>query len=81
MASGFDFRRIEADRALTFIEGARVHSNPEDSAHALGNARKALTTIQHRLNKPAAHGLSEDEVLFLEKRCTEIELALASFLK
>jgi hypothetical protein len=78
MASWFDFLRIEAALALTFIESARVHSSPENSARALGYARKALAQIQHCLQKRGAHGLSEDEVLLLEKRCVEIELALAA---
>ena len=79
MASWFDFLQIEADLALTFIESARVHSNQENSVRNLANARKAIAKIQDCLNRPAAHGLSEDEVLSLEKRRLEIELALASF--
>jgi len=52
---------------MTFVEAAGVHSNPATSARALGNARKALAEIQRCLKNPAAHGLSEDEVVFLEK--------------
>jgi hypothetical protein len=42
------------------------------------NARKVLAEIRSCLKKRAAHGLSEDEVVFLEKRSTEIESALVS---
>ncbi len=52
---------------MTFVEAAGVHSNPATSARALGNARKALAEIQRCLKNPAAHGLSKDEVVFLEK--------------
>jgi cob(I)alamin adenosyltransferase len=64
---------------MSFIDAARIHSNPANSARSLGNARKALAEIQRGLMKPtAARGLSEDEVLFLERRCTEIELEIAT---
>jgi hypothetical protein len=66
---------------MTFVEAAGVHSNPATSARALGNARKALAEIQRCLKNPAAHGLSEDEVVFLEKRCTKIESALVVAIK
>jgi hypothetical protein len=79
MASWFDFLRIEADLAISFIEAARIHSNPADSASSLGKARKALAEIQRGLMKPTARGLLEDEALFLEQRCREIESALATF--
>ena len=79
MPSWSEFLRIEADLAMTFIDAARIHSNPANSARSLGNARKALAEIQRGLMKPTARGLSEDEVLFLEQRCTEIELAIATF--
>jgi len=79
MASWFEFLRIEADLPMSFIAAARNHSNPANSARSLGNARKALAEIQRGLIKPTAHGLSEDEVLFLERRSTEIESALATF--
>jgi cob(I)alamin adenosyltransferase len=75
--SWFQFLCIEAGLALTFIEIARARSNPETIASALDNARKALAKIQACLEKPQPHGLSEDEVVFLEKRCTEIALRLA----
>jgi hypothetical protein len=74
--SWFDFLRIEADLAMTFIDVARTLS-PDHSARSLGNARKALAQIRRGLMKPTAHGLSEDEIVFLERRCREIELALA----
>jgi cob(I)alamin adenosyltransferase len=76
MPSWFEFLRIEADIALTLIGVAGVHTSPANSAHALSNARKALAEIQRGLLTRAARGLSEDEVLFLELRCTEIQLAL-----
>jgi len=76
MASWFEFLRIEADLPMSFIAAARNHSNPANSARSLGNARKALAEIQRGLIKPTAHGLSEDEVLFLEQRRTEVESAL-----
>jgi hypothetical protein len=77
MPSWFEFLRIEADIAMTFIDAARVHSNPAYSVRCLGNARKALAEIQRSLMKPIARGLSEDEVVFLERRRTEIESVLA----
>jgi hypothetical protein len=65
MPSWFEFLRIEVDIALTLIGVADAHPNPANSAHALGNARKALAEIQPALLMPTARGLSEDEVLFL----------------
>jgi cob(I)alamin adenosyltransferase len=64
---------------MSFIEAARIHSDLANCARSLGNARKALAEIQRGLMKPTARGLSEDEVLFLEQRCVEIELELAAF--
>jgi hypothetical protein len=61
---------------MCLIDCARLHSDPVNSARSLGNARKALATIQRGLMKRAARGLSEGEVLFLEQRRTEIESAL-----
>ncbi len=78
MANWFEFLRIEADLAMSFIDAARIHANPANSSRSLGNARKALAEIQRGLMKPTARGLSEDEVLFLRQRCTEIESALAT---
>ena len=78
MARWFEFLRIEADLAMTLITVARTHSNPASSARSLGNARKALAEIQHSLSRPVLCGLSEDEVLYLERKCTEIEAALVS---
>jgi hypothetical protein len=54
MASWSEFLRIEADLAMTFIDAARIHSNPANSARSLGNARKALAEIQRGLMKPTA---------------------------
>jgi hypothetical protein len=76
--SWFEFLRLDADLALNFIEAVRSHSDQAKSTHALGSARKALAEIERCLKKPAAYGLSEDEVVFLEERCTTIESALAS---
>jgi hypothetical protein len=76
--SWFEFLRLEADLALTFIEAARNHSDQAKSTHALGSARTALAEIVRCLKEPAAYGLSDDEVVFLEERCTTIESALAS---
>jgi cob(I)alamin adenosyltransferase len=78
MASWFGFLRIEADLAMTFIDAARGHSDPAKSPRSLGNARKALAEIQRSLMKPTARGLSKDEVLFLKRRCREIESALGA---
>jgi len=64
---------------MTFIDAARISFDPVNSARSLGNARKALAEIELGLMKPTARGLSEDEVLFLERRCVEIESALAAF--
>ncbi|MFN0167824.1 MAG: hypothetical protein ACKV22_15460 [Bryobacteraceae bacterium] len=79
MASWFDFLRIEADLAMTFIGSARILSSPADAVGSLENARKALAEIQRGLLNPAGHGLSEDEVLVLMRRCVEIESELATF--
>jgi hypothetical protein len=79
MPSWFNFLRIEADLAMTFIDTARNHSNPANSSRALGNARKAFSEIERGLMKPVARGLSEDEIVFLERRCAEIDRALAKF--
>ena len=57
---------------MCLIDCARLHSNPANSARSLRNARKALAAIERGLMKPTARGLSEDEVLFLEQRRTEI---------
>ena len=79
MASWFDFLRIEADLAMTFIHSAEIHTNPENSVVSLGNARKALAQINRGLMRPASYGLGKDEVLFLAQRCTQIEKALEIF--
>jgi hypothetical protein len=79
MTSRFDFLRIEADLAMTFINAARIHSDPANSARSLGNARKALAEIQRGLMKATASGLSGDDELFLEQCCAEIESELATF--
>jgi hypothetical protein len=78
MASWFEFLRIEADLAMRFIDAARLHSNPANAARSLGNARKALAEIQRRLMNPTTCGLSEDELVFLEQRRKEIEVALGT---
>jgi hypothetical protein len=52
MPSWFGFLQIEADLAVTLIDAARNHANPEHSARSLGNARKALAEIQRCLMKP-----------------------------
>jgi hypothetical protein len=77
--SWFSFLRLETEVALTFIQTAEVHVNRENVERALGKARKALAAIRHGLEKPSYHGLSEDEIAFLEKRCVEIERALSAF--
>ena len=74
----FEFLRLDADLALNFIEAARSHSDQAKSTHALRSARKTLAEIERCLKEPAAYGLSDDEVVFLEERCTTIESALAS---
>ena len=77
MASWLAFLRIEADLAMTFIDCARTHANPANSARSLLNARTALAEIRRGLMKPTARGLDDDAVLFLRDRCIEIESALA----
>ena len=80
MPSWFGFLRIKADLAMTFIDVARNHFRPEHSARSLGNARKALAEIQRCLMKPTDYsGLSENEIVFLEHRCTDIKSALGVF--
>jgi hypothetical protein len=72
----FAFLRLEAELAETFIQSAKAHADPAIAAGSLRNARKALSEIQLSLLKPAARGLSKDEIVFLQKRCTQIESAL-----
>ncbi len=79
LMSWFKFLQIEADLAMTFIDSARLHRNPEVSATSLGNARKAFAQIQRGLLRPVSHGLSENELLVLEQRRAQIEAALATF--
>jgi cob(I)alamin adenosyltransferase len=74
----FEFLRLDADLALTFIVAARNHSDQAKSTHALESARTALAQIERCLKEPAAYGLSADDIGFLEECCTEIESALAS---
>jgi len=73
----FEFLRIEANLAMTFIGAAKSYSDPENSARALGNARKALEQIRRGLANPI--GLVKEETEFLEQRCIEIESALLAF--
>lgn len=84
MESWFQFLRLEADLAITFIATARTFSvidEPTNSARSLANARKALKEIRSSLAKPAQRGLTEDEIVLLEVRCSEIEFALTRLLK
>ena len=75
--SWFDFLRLETELALTFIQSAELYSNRNDSARALNNARKALTEIRERLAaKRSKSGLTDDEIVFLETRCSVIESQL-----
>jgi hypothetical protein len=47
MASWFEFLRIEADLAMSFIDAARIHSNPANAVRSLGNARKSMVLRKH----------------------------------
>ena len=78
MPSWFGFLTLEADLAMTFIDCARLHTNPGESANSVENARKALAEIQRSLVKPSARGLSMNEVSYLEQRSGEIESALVA---
>lgn len=78
MEPWFNFLRIESDLALTFIDSARLHRSPNESAISIENARKALAEIRRGLMKPSRRRyFTEDEVFFLEQRCAQIEAALA----
>ena len=78
MEPWFNFLRIEADLALTFIDSARLRRGPEESGVSIENARKALAEIRRGLMKPSRRRyFTEAEVFFLEQRCAEIEAALA----
>lgn len=77
--SWFDFLRIEGELALTFIQSAKLYSRQQDSDRALNNARKALAVIRNRLGNRVASGLTGDEIIFLETRCSIIESQLAEF--
>src|ERR1017187_8397460 len=77
MEKWFEFLRIEADLAETFIVSARVHINPANAARSLQNAHRALEEIHRGLANPLHRRLSGSEVAFLERRCKEIESALA----
>jgi hypothetical protein len=76
MPSWFEFLRIEAALALTFIEVARTANDP---SRPLGKANMALAEIQRGLMNPERRGLSEYEVEFLVERRAEIETRLAEF--
>jgi hypothetical protein len=65
-AKWFGFLALDADLAMTFIDCARLRTNPRQSANSVQNARKALAEIQRSLLKPAARGLSMNEVSYLE---------------
>ena len=75
MPSWFPFLKIEANIAITFINMAST-SSPGNAARLVGHALKALAQIQRGLSDPDYHGLTQDHVVFLERRCVEIELAL-----
>jgi cob(I)alamin adenosyltransferase len=77
MASWFQFLRIEADLAETFIESARIHIDAANAARSLRNAHRALAEIHRGLANPRTRYLSRSEVASLERRCREIESALA----
>jgi hypothetical protein len=79
MPSWFPFLRLEAELAITFINAARLHSNPANSARSLGNARVALAEIHRGLMNARSRGLTDDDIVFLEERCTVIELAIQGF--
>ena len=84
MSSWFGFLSIEADLAMTYIDiaiRASTSSNHGRSARNCLHARKALVEIQKGLAKPAHHGLSEEQVIYLEQRRAEIEVALAEVSK
>src|ERR1035441_5653751 len=77
MPSWFGFLKIEADLAMMFIDvaiRASTSSNHGKSARNCLHARKALAEIQKGLAKPARHGLSEEQVIYLEQRRAEIEV-------
>ena len=78
-ASWFEFLRLEADLAITFIGSARAHTNPANSARSLLNARRALAEIQHGVANPITCYLSGSEVFVLQQCCREIESALNAF--
>ena len=80
MAPWFDFLRIESDLAMSFVDSARLHRSPEQSAISLGNARKALAEVRGGLMRPSRRRyFTEAEVFFLEQRCAKIETALETF--
>ena len=77
MASWFQFLRIEADLAETFIESARIHIEAANASRSLRNAHRALAEIHRGLANTRARYLSQSEVASLEQRCRKIESALA----
>ena len=84
MPSWFGFLKTGADLAMMFIDiaiRASTSSNHGKSARNCLHARKALVEIQKGLAKPARHGLSEEQVIYLEQRRAEIEVALAEVSK
>jgi hypothetical protein len=78
MPSWFGFLALEADLAMTFIDCARLHTNPGKSANSVENARQALSEMQRSLVMSTARGLSINEVSYLERRSREIESALVA---
>src|ERR1035441_4221746 len=71
-------RALVATSDIDIAIRASTSSNLGRSARNCLHARKALVEIQKGLAKPAHHGLSEEQVIYLEQRCAEIEVALRS---
>jgi hypothetical protein len=80
MARWFESLRIEADLASVLYRQCKGFTLIRRTAPALsGMHARHLRKMRRGLMKPTTRGLDEDEVSFLEQRCSEIEVALATF--
>jgi len=73
----FNFLKIEADLALTFLRTSDIvaRDDPKNSANALTKAREALATIQRFMH---AQPFTSDQVAYLGERCAFLEEEIAS---
>jgi len=76
MDSWFEFLRLEADLALTFIESARLKLDTHARSRSLRRARTALEQIERALTDPESRGLTQEEAATLDQRRVQVVTAL-----